>query len=762
MRKWLSYILLCTVTLTGFAGTLSGQNQNNIWFFGNHAGVDFNPATPVALQTGFVLREGMTTVCDPATGSLLFSTNGASVWTKYHTLMPNGSGLYGNPDNTQQGVCVVPVIDTPGRYYLFSLEYQASRMEPVRLSHGRLFYSVVDLSLNGGLGDVVAARKNILLDSLLSESMIAVPGSNCDLWLISHAVDTPVFKAWHFTRSGFNTVPVVSYTGNQVYGPGSYNQSCLAASPDGQLLAITSRCVNALYPPYLAEGSILCQFDGGTGVVSNGILVDSFRAYSAAFSPDGRLLYVNNWHAPRELGIFQYDVTNYTQAAVSGSKMKIDTGGTSTYLRRFRDKIYTSQQLRRCLGSINNPNTRGAGCDYRDSVITLYPGTNTFYALPNDVVYPFPKDTLHTRTDTFLCATPQQLVLAATPGYDSYLWDDGSAAGMRQITQAGVYWVICGDYCHARVDTFVVTQRDSLFFTTDTVLCAGQQSLSLYAPPGYDGRQWDDLSTDSIRVVGRPGTYWVISADACVPRVDTFTVGAIDFSRFTLGADTVVCGDVPLTLAAAVAGADYLWQDGSTDSTYRVTGSGVYWVRAGKGSCRRSDTISVSYVTLPSGYLPGDTTICREDVLTLDIVIPAAATAIWRDGTAGMHYQAPDSGLYWVTVSLSDCRAADTMRLRYEACDCRFAVPSAFTPDGDGRNDYFRPVIEPACVVRNYRCYVLNRWGQVVYDGNDPRKGWDGQYLGEPAEVGTYMFVISFEGGKGRQYSGKGDLTLIR
>jgi hypothetical protein len=71
MRTWLPYILLYTVTLAGTSGTLSGQNQNNIWFFGNRAGVDFNPATPVALQTGFVLSEGMSTVCDPCSATAI-------------------------------------------------------------------------------------------------------------------------------------------------------------------------------------------------------------------------------------------------------------------------------------------------------------------------------------------------------------------------------------------------------------------------------------------------------------------------------------------------------------------------------------------------------------------------------------------------------------------------------------------------------------------------------------------------------------------
>ncbi len=149
MRFYLAIIL----TLYGLS--VSGQGENNIWIFGFRAGIDFNggTATPVPSAISGGNMEACASVSD-ATGQLLFYTNGSRVWDRAHNLMPGGNTLHGRPvssltESSQHGAQIVPVIGEPGKYYIFSLtEWEAH----ASMYGGRLFYSVVDMSLNGGRG----------------------------------------------------------------------------------------------------------------------------------------------------------------------------------------------------------------------------------------------------------------------------------------------------------------------------------------------------------------------------------------------------------------------------------------------------------------------------------------------------------------------------------------------------------------------------------------------------------------------------------
>ncbi len=123
-------------------------------------GLDFSTGTPVAMANSMDSEAGCASVSSHS-GSLLFYSNGEKVWDRNHNLMPNGTGLLGNlASNTAgQGVLIVPFINDTNRYYLFSQGTE-------------LYYSVVDMTLNGGLGNVVASQKNIQLAAGLGRSWL--------------------------------------------------------------------------------------------------------------------------------------------------------------------------------------------------------------------------------------------------------------------------------------------------------------------------------------------------------------------------------------------------------------------------------------------------------------------------------------------------------------------------------------------------------------------------------------------------------------
>jgi gliding motility-associated-like protein len=122
----------------------------------------------------------------------------------------------------------------------------------------------------------------------------------------------------------------------------------------------------------------------------------------------------------------------------------------------------------------------------------------------------------------------------------------------------------------------------------------------------------------------------------------------------------------------------------------------------------------------------------------------------------------PDTGEFTYSVHVTSpygCQGYDTIRISV-VNQASFFVPTAFTPNGDGLNDMFRPV---AVGYRNLKFFrVFNRWGQEVYYGTNLEVGWDGTYNHKRADMGTYFWEIGFTDRFGNDSFLKGDVTLLR
>ena len=125
------------------------QNQAKIWHFGSNTGLDFNfiPPTPIIGPTNN--PDNSTTISDKY-GNLLFSSNGTTVWNKLGAVMPNGSGLISH-SSAGQCALIVP-IPCSNKYVIFTnTEF---------VSPGYLNYTIVDMDLMSGMGDVDITYKN--------------------------------------------------------------------------------------------------------------------------------------------------------------------------------------------------------------------------------------------------------------------------------------------------------------------------------------------------------------------------------------------------------------------------------------------------------------------------------------------------------------------------------------------------------------------------------------------------------------------------
>lgn len=118
------------------------------------------------------------------------------------------------------------------------------------------------------------------------------------------------------------------------------------------------------------------------------------------------------------------------------------------------------------------------------------------------------------------------------------------------------------------------------------------------------------------------------------------------------------------------------------------------------------------------------------------------------------------AGSYQLTVTNFDnCFGTDTLIIQQINC-IPIGIPNAFTPNNDGRNDYFKPTINVE--IQDYELRIYNRVGQLVYQTKTYIQGWDGRFKGQQQSSDNYIYRISFSNEAGKQFEYKGNVLLMR
>lgn len=343
MRTLFLFLALLFVCLSF---DVSAQKQADWWYFGNFAGVRFGETGPEGVTDGALTTEEGCSVISNKLGQLLFYTDGITVWNSAHQIMSNGAGLLGDPSSTQSGVAISRP-KHPNEYYLFTVA--ATAKEP------GMSYSLIDMQLDGGKGQVVQAEKNVKLAHPVTEKMTAVLHRNgIDIWVIGHRWESDEFIAFLVTEQGVVKEPVVTKSGAVHKGGLLNTQGYMKSNPDGTNLAL------ALEESNIVE---MFDFDNATGIVSNPISVkleDKSYVYGIEFSPNGSLLYAT----AAGLGdIVQFNLQAGSPEAIQASQVKI--GGTpnkewvGALQLAANGKIYFPIYKTSFLGSIESPNEIG-------------------------------------------------------------------------------------------------------------------------------------------------------------------------------------------------------------------------------------------------------------------------------------------------------------------------------------------------------------------------------------------------------------------
>lgn len=373
-----------------------------------------------------------------------------------------------------------------------------------------------------------------------------------------------------------------------------------------------------------------------------------------------------------------------------------------------------------------------------------------------------PSDILDTEVGTSVVATPTETVTITAVGVGGF----------------------CGD---ATVNvTLVIDEEEFAQAGEDEDICFG-----LSTTLNGDGGAFDSLFTWSpatglsdpniANPVAGPTsttTYTLTTIDqfGC-PATDEVTITVNPLPDVDAGPDQEFCVDGVITLTATGA-TTYEWSptDGLSDpnianpectvdeaTTYTVTGTD-------DNGCINTDDVFVSVNYLPEVNAvasPYTIDVFLGQTSTLDVTT-GGVVFVWQPttGLSNPNIQnpvvsgIPDTIIYTVTVTdVNGCVNADTVQVNAIG-ELVVGLPTAFSPNGDGINDTYAPVVDGSGDLNYFA--IFNRWGELVFESASAFDGWDGMHNGNEADMGTYVVIARANTSLGEERSYQGYFTLIR
>ncbi len=385
----------------------------------------------------------------------------------------------------------------------------------------------------------------------------------------------------------------------------------------------------------------------------------------------------------------------------------------------------------------------------------------------DSVVFSFrPVPIVQLGADTTLCeGQTLSLQVSTLPGA-GFVWSTGSTGTSETVGAPGAYWAEAAlNGCVSR-DTIQVAfiSIPSGVLGPDRVLCEGETVALNAAIPGGAYR-WEDGSSLAQRTVRQSGNYSVEIQVGVCQKDDTVSLVFNPLPVFSLGPDTTLCFPASLALSALTGADAYRWSEGSSAQGILVRQSGLVWSEVVQDGCLWRDSIQVTFNIPPVPALGPDTTICRSEPLTLKPGV-GAASYVWQDGSTGTELAVSESGIYIVAASNGPCTGSDTISVTVRDC-LEFAVysPNAFSPNGDGVNDAFLPLVPDRIEVLSFDLRIFDRWGTQVFQSADASQGWDGTYRGQKLPQGAYIFTLLIryrDDFKEDETTVSGEITLVR
>lgn len=486
--------------------------------------------------------EGSSTISTPA-GRLLMYSDGLKIWDSTHNVMPNGTGLLGGVSSTMSAL-LMPYPDSPHLYLLFCVS-------EVFYTNG-LTYSIVNMNLNNGKGDIVPGKKNIPLVNYVGEKVCGINHANGrDFWLLTHKWPSDTLLAFKVTPAGVDTVPVVSKTGIFSYDIPMAKAGVLKSNKTGTQLVCAF---------YKNDSGFISDFNSKTGVASNFKYLFNRYLYSAEFSPLSNYLYVTDIDSNE---VSQYNAKASSQSAFTSSRVRInkfywsDSNTVEALLLGPDGKIYMSSGYgTKYAGIIHAPDSQGLSCRSVVVGMSIRPKYQMF-GMPNIISTML--DGRYYKANRLCLYDTTEFLVNRFGNIDSVRWNFGDplSGGLNTSTQ------------RLNVKHYY---RSAGYYNTKAYF--------------YHGLKKDSFL---LRIL-------------------------IKDVKPKLGPDKVFCGAVYDLLSPQKNYISYLWSTGVKTKTITVNKEGEYSLTAVDSiGCTTSDTIMIYNPKVKSGFTVSDTVICNSN-----------------------------------------------------------------------------------------------------------------------------------------------------
>jgi len=395
------------------------------------------------------------------------------------------------------------------------------------------------------------------------------------------------------------------------------------------------------------------------------------------------------------------------------------------------------------------------------------------------------KDTLICKGDTmqlhavgngnFSWTPVSNIINENTP--DPLVYPPGTTKYIVQLDDNGC---INRDTVQVRVVDFVTLSAGA-----DTVICL-TDSVRLSATGDGLHYSWTPASTignpNIPNPMARPAsttTYQVVATIGRCTATDDVKVTTIPYPKANAGNDTAVCFKTSAQLHAIMNGSSFTWSGTSTldnptslnpVASPRNTSSYVLSVFDNKGCPKPGrDTVTITVFPKVNAFAGNDTAVVVGQPLQFNASGGEAyswspRTSLNRDdinNPIGLYNGSFDSITYRVLVTdANNCSDSDFIKVAVFRTNPQIFVPTAFTPNSDGKNDVFRPIAVGITKIEYFR--VFNRWGQLVFSTTTDEYGWDGKIGGKDQATGTFVWLVKGVDYTGKAVFAKGTVTLIK
>jgi len=330
--------------------------------------------------------------------------------------------------------------------------------------------------------------------------------------------------------------------------------------------------------------------------------------------------------------------------------------------------------------------------------------------------------------DFVSCSYPDTIIVSDFPT-GSLSWNDpaGTNGATLIINGPGTYTLTANSFCSPTSQTYSITvDPDTIRIDTAFVFCQGDSAVL------FDTVVYTDDNFTYVRDLG-----------AC----DTIYNVEVTYSNETIPRDT----------SASLCPGEVFTHAGNTIS---VAGTTTYIVNNPNG-CDFAYTVDIERLEDPEISLDAeDTQLCDGDELRLDVLNVGDGDVLWNTGETGLSIIVDRGGEYEVVVSGNCGTQTQSIFIEQANCAPRLFIPSAFTPNDDGRNDVF---LVKGSAVATFAMYIYDRWGNEIFSTFSLENGWDGKVNGKPAPTGVYVYTIIATGFDTNEVlNERGSITLIR